>query len=118
MLCSFAGLQYEWALNMTTTLQQAAEAMAIMGGSKTVTGHDPHLFRWPIVTLEDEEAVLDVLRRGAMSGTEITKQFEKEIAQWLGMNYALGYCNGTESLRAAFWAGGVGAGGEIILPRL
>ena len=74
------------------------------------------LFAWPIVTKEDEAAVLAVLRRGAMSGTDVTKAFEKEFAAWIGTKHALGYCNGTESLRAAMWACGVGAGDEVIAP--
>ncbi|OGV62314.1 MAG: hypothetical protein A2498_00210 [Lentisphaerae bacterium RIFOXYC12_FULL_60_16] len=90
--------------------------LAILGGPKTVTKDPGKMFRWPIVTREDEQAVLDVLRRGAMSGTDITKQFEAEFAQWMGMSFALGYCNGTESLRAAMWACGLGAGDELICP--
>jgi hypothetical protein len=56
------------------------------------------LLAWPIVTEEDEQAVLKVLRQGKMSGTDITKKFEQEFAAWIGMKYALGYCNGTASL--------------------
>jgi len=92
--------------------------LAINGGPKAVTCDPGDIFKWPIVTREDEEAVLDVLRRGAMSGTDITKQFEREFADWMGMKYALGYCNGTESVRAAMWACGVGAGDEIIAPSM
>ena len=90
--------------------------LAFNGGPKSVTQDHKDMFHWPIVTKEDENAVLDVLRRGAMSGTDITKQFEREFAAWIGRDYALGYCNGTESLRAALWACGVGAGDEIICP--
>jgi dTDP-4-amino-4,6-dideoxygalactose transaminase len=72
------------------------------------------MFQWPIVTREDEAAVLDVLRRGAMSGTDVTVQFEAEYAAWIGREYALAYPSGTESIRAALWASGVGAGDEII----
>ncbi len=90
--------------------------LALNGGPKSVTQDHKDMFHWPIVTKEDENAVLDVLRRGAMSGTDITKQFEREFAAWIGRDYALGYCNGTESLRAALWACGVGAGDEIICP--
>jgi len=90
--------------------------LALLGGAKTVRKNPGDIFKWPIVTKEDEKAVLDVLRRGAMSGTDITKQFEKEYADWMKMEFALGYCNGTESLRAAMWACGVGAGDEIICP--
>jgi dTDP-4-amino-4,6-dideoxygalactose transaminase len=76
------------------------------------------IFTWPIITQEDEQAVLDVLRRRAMSGTDVTKQFEQEFAAWMGMKYGLGAPNGTDSLRAAMWACGVGAGDEIICPSM
>lgn len=94
--------------------------LAINGGEKTFNASTmpPNLFTWPIVTTEDEAAVLDVLRRGAMSGNEITKEFEKEYADWAGVKLALAYPNGTEALRAAMWACGVGAGDEIICPSM
>ena len=92
--------------------------LALLGGSKAVTRDPGDIFKWPIVTREDEDAVLDVLRNGAMSGGDITRAFEKEYAAWMGVDYALGYCNGTESLRAAMWACGVGAGDEIICPSM
>jgi dTDP-4-amino-4,6-dideoxygalactose transaminase len=76
------------------------------------------MFKWPIVTKEDEEAVLAVLRRGAMSGTEVTQEFERKFAEWQGSKYALGFNNGTQALQAAMFACGVGAGDEIIVPSL
>ncbi len=91
-------------------------SLAIFGGPKAVPATDPELFKWPIVTAEDEQAVLAVLRAGSMSGTDITKQFEQEYAAWTGSRHALGYCNGTASLLGAFWACGVGAGDEVICP--
>ncbi len=99
---------------MTTS----TSVLAINGGSPAVTADLRDMFVWPIVTEEDEAAVLDVLRRGAMSGNEITKAFEKEYAAWMGLEYALGYPNGTEALRAAMWAVGVGAGDEVICPSM
>ena len=94
------------------------EKLAILGGPKSVTIPAGDLFSWPIITKEDEDAVLEVLRRGAMSGTEVTKQFEAEFKAWMGTSYALGYPSGTESLRAAMWACGVGLGDEIICPSM
>jgi dTDP-4-amino-4,6-dideoxygalactose transaminase len=93
-------------------------ALAIHGGPKAVTSEPGDVFDWPVVTDEDEAAVLEVLRRGAMSGTDVTKQFEVEFADWIGMQYALAYNNGTASLRAAMWACEVGLGDEIICPSL
>ena len=91
-------------------------ALALHGGAKAVVDDPGDIFKWPIVTKEDEDAVLAVLRAGNMSDTDVTEQFEKEFCAWTGCRYALGYCNGTESLRAAIWACGVGAGDEIICP--
>jgi len=96
----------------------SSEPLALEGGPRTVTSDPGDIFRWPIVTEEDEAAVLEVLRRGAMSGTDVTKQFEAEFARWMGMDYALAYPNGTEALRAAMWAVGVGVGDEIICPSM
>ena len=90
--------------------------LAINGGDRAVTRDPGDLFSWPIVTAEDEARVLDVLRQGNMSGSDVTRKFEREFADWLGCDYALGYCNGTASLRAAMWACGLGAGDELICP--
>ena len=94
--------------------------LAVKGGTPVIADREEHdwIFKWPIVTAEDESAVLDVLRRGAMSGTDITRKFEAEFALWLGVSYALGCCNGTASLQEAMWACGVGAGDEVICPSM
>jgi dTDP-4-amino-4,6-dideoxygalactose transaminase len=96
----------------------ASQELALLGGPKAVESEPKDLFHWPIVTAEDEQAVLDVLRAGSMSGTGITKEFEAEFARWMGMKYALASCNGTASLLAAMWACGVGAGDEVICPSM
>ncbi len=98
--------------------------LALFGGPKAVTytgtgrrdGSD--LFAWPIVTKEDEEAVLEVIRNGAMSGTDITKEFEKDYCAWVGTKYALGTNNGTSALHAAMYGCGVGHGDEVICPSI
>lgn len=72
------------------------------------------LFTWPIITDEDEQAVLEVLRRGAMSARDITMKFEEEYARWQGNKYALAFNNGTSALQTAMWAVGVGVGDEVI----
>jgi len=58
--------------------------LALYGGAKAVQTPPGSIFTWPTVTKEDEEAVLEVLRRGAMSGTDVTKQYEQEFAAWQG----------------------------------
>jgi len=95
-----------------------SKKLAINGGDKAIENFKSELCVWPIVTDEDREAIVDVLDNRAMSGTDITKEFEKEYASWIGAKYALGYCNGTSALHAAMWACVVGAGDEIICPSM
>jgi dTDP-4-amino-4,6-dideoxygalactose transaminase len=90
--------------------------LAIHGGSKTVEHFDKSLFHWPIVTDEDERAVLEVLRAGTMSSGDITMKFEQEFARWAGTQYALASCNGTASLLEAMFGVGLGRGDEMIVP--
>jgi len=89
--------------------------LALFGGEKAINKQVPEdLFKWPVITQEDEDAVLEVLRRGAMSGTDVTEKFEKEFAEWNGTKYAIGYSSGTMSLQAAMFAVGLGQGDELI----
>lgn len=90
--------------------------LAILGGQKAITKDPEDMFLWPIVTDEDEKAVLQVIRDRAMSGTEITKTFEKEFSIWQGSKYTLGCNNGTAALQLAMYGCGVGRGDEIICP--
>lgn len=90
--------------------------LALFGGTKAVQCEPGDIFDWPIITREHEEAVLEVLRRGGMSGTEVTIEFEKEFAQWQGSRYALAFNNGTTSVQAAMFGCKVGIGDEIICP--
>jgi len=92
--------------------------LALLGGPKAVQSDPGDLFKWPIVTQEDEQAVLEVLRRGTMSDIDVTMQFEKEFAAWQGTRFALGYCNGTASLQGALFGCEVGVGDEVICPSL
>jgi len=90
------------------------EQLAILGGPKAVQTDPKDIFAWPIITEEDEQAALDVLRSGNTSGIDITKQFEKEFAEWFKVKYALGHCNGTAALQAAMFGVGLGVGDELI----
>lgn len=101
---------------MDVITAQNQRRLALLGGNPTLSQIDQKLFHWPIVTEEDEQAILDVIRAGATSRIDITQKFETEYANWVGSRYALGYCNGTASLLGAMWACGVGAGDEIIAP--
>ncbi|NLC58816.1 MAG: DegT/DnrJ/EryC1/StrS family aminotransferase, partial [Armatimonadetes bacterium] len=96
----------------------AASSLAIHGGPKAVQTDPGDIFTWPIITQEEEQAVLEVLRAGKMSDTDITMQFEDEFAAWHGMRYALAFNTGTAAIQSALWACGVGVGDEVIAPSL
>lgn len=93
-------------------------SLAIRGGEPVVKSDPGDNFTWPIITGEDEEAALDVIRRGAMSDIDITLKFEEEFACWQGCTYALGYNNGTGAVQAAMFSIKIGAGDEVICPSL
>lgn len=98
------------------TLTTGTEKLALLGGPRTIETVNDELFRWPIVTEEDERAVLEVLRAGNMSNIDVTKQFEVEFAEWMGVKHALASCNGTSSLLEAMFGVGLGRGDEMIVP--
>jgi len=101
---------------MNTITNTPSLTLALLGGSPAVRDEPGDLFTWPILTADDENAVLKVFRTRAMSGISITQQFEKEFEEWMGVRHALGFNNGTAALLAAMFAVGIGQGDEIICP--
>jgi len=57
------------------------EKLAIFGGTKSVQSDPGDIFSWPIITKEDEEAVLEVLHRAGMSDIDVTRKFEQEFSE-------------------------------------
>jgi dTDP-4-amino-4,6-dideoxygalactose transaminase len=92
--------------------------LALLGGQKAVQSDPGDIFDWPIVTREVEEAVLEVLRAGKMSGIDVTMEFEEEFASFHGMKYALAHNSGTASLQGSMFGLGIGMGDEIICPSI
>ena len=92
--------------------------LALLGGSKTVNSEAGDMFKWPIVNQAMENGVLQVLRDGNMSGTDITKKFEQAYAEWMGVKYALAHSSGTAALQCAMYGVGIGVGDEIICPSI
>lgn len=97
--------------------------LAINDGEKTrEKPFPPH----PIITDEDKKAVMDVLNSGHVSsfianpgknflGGERVKEFEKTVADYFGVKYAVAYNSWTSGLHAAVVACGVEAGDEVIV---
>ena len=88
--------------------------LALLGGPRAIAEPATDLFRWSDVTPDHEAAILDVLHRGAMSGTDVTRQFEKEYAAWQGQAHAVAFNTGTAAIHAAMWAIGLRAGDEVV----
>jgi perosamine synthetase len=95
---------------------QVQSKLALLGGPKAIQTDIGDMFTWPIVTSEDEKAVLDVLRRGAMSDLDVTLELEKEFAQWQGLKHVLAHSTGTAAIEGAMFGCKVGVGDEIICP--
>lgn len=93
--------------------------LALVGGEpflKSRPAKELGIFKWPVITEEDEQAALKVIRENAFSGIKYTEEFQEKFAKWLGVKHALAYPNGTMALSAAMFAIGLGAGDEIICP--
>lgn len=105
-------------MTMAASMTALEQPPVLLGGSKSIADGEEELFQWPVVTEEDEQAVLEVLRSGTMSRIEITRQFESEFAAYIGTAFSLAYPNGTMALLAAMYAVGVRRGDEIIVPSI
>ncbi|MBQ7300580.1 MAG: aminotransferase class I/II-fold pyridoxal phosphate-dependent enzyme [Clostridia bacterium] len=92
------------------------EKLALLGGTPVLTEENGSMFSWPIMTEEDYDAAMYVVKNNKFSATDITEKFQEEFAAWQGRKYAIAYCNGTMSLTSAMFAIGLGHGDEIICP--
>jgi perosamine synthetase len=72
----------------------------------------------PTIGVEDEEAVLRVLRSGRLAQGPEVEAFEGEFAPVAGARHAVACANGTAALQLALLAVGVGPGDEVIVPSL
>lgn len=89
---------------------------AILGGTPAVTLDQEEANRWPLLTREDEQAVLEILRDGRLSIHPVIRELEEDYARFTGMDYALAHNNGTAALLAAFFALDLEPGDEILVP--
>jgi len=92
------------------------QELAIEGGPKTVPEglEQP----WPIITQDDIDAVVKVLKRGILWGPTAPEKeaLEKEWAEYVGTKYCLVVNSGTAAIHACVAGVGVEAGDEVIVP--
>ncbi|WP_303905182.1 DegT/DnrJ/EryC1/StrS family aminotransferase [Thiohalomonas denitrificans] len=72
---------------------------------------------WPSFTLEEAEAIKEVLLSNKVNywtGQEC-RRFEQEFAAWSESRYAVALANGTMALEVALQAVGIGAGDEVVV---
>ncbi len=93
--------------------------LALLGGEKEVTiKASKEMFHWPIVNQAMEDAIIEVLRDGNMSGLDISKKFEAGFAEWHNVKYGLAHSSGTAALHTAMYGVGLGVGDELICPSI
>ena len=89
---------------------------AILGGERAVTLDQEQANRWPVITPQDEQAVLKILRDGDISTHPVIRELEEDYRAFTGMPYALAHCNGTAALLASFFALDLQPGDEVLVP--
>lgn len=99
-----------------------ANRLAILGGvpviAKDKQKDELDMFQWPRVNDAMRKASDSVLTGCKMSASDLSIEFEEKFAKWQGTKYALTFPNGTNSLNAAMYAIGLGAGDEMICTSL
>jgi dTDP-4-amino-4,6-dideoxygalactose transaminase len=68
--------------------------------------------------IEEEQAVLSVLRSKWLTMGAVTQEFEARFKDLVGSRYALAVSNATQALHLACLALGIGPGDEVIVPSL
>lgn len=63
---------------------------------------------------DDIQVVVETLRSPFLTQGPKIRQFEQAIADYVGAQYAIAFCNGTAALHAACYAAGIGEGDEVI----
>ncbi|MEV8626026.1 DegT/DnrJ/EryC1/StrS family aminotransferase [Streptomyces sp. NPDC051079] len=72
----------------------------------------------PYLYGREAAAVARVLESGQYGHSDVTEQFERRVANWLGVPEAVSVSSGTAALHAAFLAAGVGPGDEVVVPSM
>jgi dTDP-4-amino-4,6-dideoxygalactose transaminase len=72
--------------------------------------------KWPIITNDEIEAVVEVLKSGVLTTGPKRQLFEEKFKDYIGTNFAVTLSSGTASIHAALASVGVGPGSEVILP--
>src|SRR6267378_4343659 len=72
----------------------------------------------PSFGLDEEKAVLEVLRSGWVSQGPRVAEFERKFAEYVGAAHAVAVSSCTTALHLAFLAAGIKPGDEVLCPSL
>jgi perosamine synthetase len=73
----------------------------------------------PEIGEREWESVRDCLQRGWISSAgEVTEQFERRVADYVGIGHGVAVSSGTSALHVSLLVAGVGAGDEVVVPSL
>jgi dTDP-4-amino-4,6-dideoxygalactose transaminase len=90
----------------------AQDTLAVHGGTPVRSTFLP--FHRPWIDAEDEASVLDTLRSGWLTTGPKTKQFERDLAAYVGAAHCIGVNSCTAALHLALEALGVTGGDEVV----
>jgi perosamine synthetase len=79
-----------------------------------VSPHDDIPLAKPEIGEREEELVLEVLRSGRLSLGPVLERFEREFAEWLGVDDAVAVSSGTAALHLGVRQLGWGVGDEVV----
>ncbi len=72
----------------------------------------------PYIGVEEEQAVIDVLRSGWVTQGPRVAEFEVKFSEYIGCDYSIAVSSCTTALHLALLAIGIGPGDEVICPSL
>jgi dTDP-4-amino-4,6-dideoxygalactose transaminase len=72
----------------------------------------------PYIGVEEEQAVVDVLRSGWVTQGPRVAEFEARFSKYIGCDYSVAVSSCTTALHLALLTVGVGPGDEVICPSL
>jgi perosamine synthetase len=72
----------------------------------------------PYIGVEEEQAVIDVLRSGWVTQGPRVSEFEAKFSEYVGCDYSIAVSSCTTALHLALLAIGVGPGDEVVCPSL
>lgn len=70
----------------------------------------------PDITEEDAQAVADVVRSGRLALGPKIRDFEEQMAEYIGVKHAVAVSSGTAALHLIVRALGLGSGDEVLVP--